>query len=334
MFKLRIALKKDTDALVKFANEMNFINLPKDKIETEKKIENSLCSFHSPNKKLEENNYIFILDDLKKNQVIGCSMIHGKHGTQKKPHLFLKVDKKELYSHTLNKKYTHCTLQLGQEKNGYSEIGGLFLAAPYRGHPQKLGKQLSYIRFLYMGIYRQYFTKVVHVELIPPLDKEGNSPLWKALGQRFVSMSYKEADTLSRENKEFILSLFPSQIIYKTLLPQEAQDVIGQVGHDTLPVKKMLENIGLSYINEIDPLDGGPHYRANLNDITLIKALKKLSLKIDPSFKGGRSYMAMALDHPYLWTLVVQGSIEDEQLITKSTDGYIKDGEHLAVIPF
>ena len=334
MFRLRTALREDTDALVSFANEMNFINLPKDKSEMEKKIANSLYSFHSPKEKLEENNYIFVLEDLDKNHVVGCSMIHGKHGTPEKPHLFLKIGREERYSHSLDKTCTYRTLQFGHQKNGYSEIGGLFLAPAYRGDPHKLGKQLSYIRFLYMGLYRQYFTEVVHVELMPPLDEEGNSPLWKALGKRFLSMNYKEVDTLSRKNKEFILSLFPSQVIYEALLPNEAKTVVGKVGRKTLPVKKMLENIGFSYTNEIDPLDGGPHYRACLNEITLIKKLKKLSLTLDSSFKEGRNYMAMALDHPCLWTLVVQGRIEDGKLITKSIEGNIKNGERLAVIPF
>ena len=56
-----------------------------------------------------------------------------------------------------------------------------------------------------------------------------------------------------------------------TLLPIEARNAIGKVGADTMPVKKMLEDAGFKYTNEVDPFDGGPHYRAKLNEIIPIK---------------------------------------------------------------
>lgn len=84
-------------------------------------------------------------------------------------------------------------------------------------------------------------------------------------------MDYQDADILSRTNKEFILSLYPSETIYETLLPIEARNSIGEVGKDTLPVKKMLESIGFKYAEEVDPFDGGPHYRCLTKDILPIK---------------------------------------------------------------
>src|SRR5690606_1685193 len=114
----------------------------------------------------------------------------------------------------------------------------------YRGSPGKLGKQLSFIRFLYMGLNKKHFKDEIHSELMPPFDKDGKAPLWEAIGRRFLNMNYHEADILSRSNKEFILSLFPSDTIYETLLPIEARFAIGKVGDDTKPVKKMLEEIG------------------------------------------------------------------------------------------
>jgi len=85
-------------------------------------------------------------------------------------------------------------------------------------------------------------------------------------------MGYHEADVLSRSNKEFITSLFPSENIYQTLLPMEARDAIGKVGKDTEPVRKMLESIGFKYTQEVDPFDGGPHYRCETKDIKPMKS--------------------------------------------------------------
>ena len=106
---------------------------------------------------------------------------------------------------------------------------------------------------------------------MPPFDEEGKSLLWEAIGRRFLNMDYYEADKLSRKNKEFILGLFPAENIYCTLLSPQARNVIGEVGESTIPVKKMMESIGFQYAHEVDPFDGGPHYKARQGDIELIK---------------------------------------------------------------
>jgi arginine N-succinyltransferase len=96
-------------------------------------------------------------------------------------------------------------------------------------------------------------------------------------------MEYVDADILSRSNKEFILSLFPADTIYLTLLPIEARNAVGKVGEETIPVKKMLESIGFKYTNEVDPFDGGPHYRAQLKDIKPIKDIFECEILIRDS---------------------------------------------------
>ena len=83
-------------------------------------------------------------------------------------------------------------------------------------------------------------------------------------------MSYLEADKLSKRNKEFIKSLFPTGDVWASLLPQDAQDVIGKVGRETRGVEIMLRRIGFQYCNRIDPFDGGPHFTARMDEITLI----------------------------------------------------------------
>jgi arginine N-succinyltransferase len=122
-------------------------------------------------------------------------------------------------------------------------------------------------------MYPELFKPEVHSELLPPFDEKGQSPLWEAIGRKFLNMDYHDADILSQSNKEFILNLYPAEIIYETLLPVEARNAIGKVGAKTLPVKNMLEKIGMKYINQVDPFDGGPHYRAKVENISLIKNL-------------------------------------------------------------
>lgn len=273
MFKLRSVKIEDLDHLFRLSQHYQFISLPSDLDMIEKKILNSQESFSNPQKELWKNNFIFVIEDLSSNAVIGCSMIHAQHGTEKEPHFYLTVSQENKFCKTLNTGFIHGTLKLGLDTNGPTEIGGLILDSNFRGHPHKLGKQLSFVRFLFMALHREYFKEEVHSELMPPFDKDGRSPLWEAIGRRFLNMEYIDADVLSRSNKEFILDLYPSQLIYETLLPIEARHAIGKVGKDTWPVQKMLTNVGFTYHHEVDPFDGGPHYRAKLADIVPVKRL-------------------------------------------------------------
>lgn len=271
MFILRSVQPNDLKDLFKLSNMMTFINLPPDEELISAKIESSIKSFHNPSKRLWENYYIFVLEDQQRDEVLGVSMIHAQHGTDQEPHFYLTVGQESKFSQTINTGFVHGTLKLGLDTNGPTEIGGLILNPDFRGHQEKLGKQLSYVRFLYMSENFDRFKPMVHSELMPPLDKFDNSPLWEAVGRRFFNMNYHEADILSRSNKEFILSLFPSENIYQTLLPMEARESIGKVGKETEPVKRMLEAIGFKYTFEVDPFDGGPHFRCPLKDIKPIK---------------------------------------------------------------
>lgn len=284
MFILRSVQPNDLKDLYRLSTIMTFINLPADEDMISSKIESSIKSFHHPSKKLWENYYIFVIEDYKSGEVLGVSMIHAQHGTDHEPHFFLTVGQESKFSQTINTGFVHGTLKLGLDTNGPTEIGGLILDPDYRGHQEKLGKQLSFVRFLYMANNPDRFKPMVHSELMPPLDKYGNSPLWEAVGRRFLNMNYHEADILSRNNKEFILSLFPSENIYQTLLPMEARESIGKVGKETEPVKRMLENIGFKYTFEVDPFDGGPHFRCPLKNIEPIKE------KISGNLISGKSF--------------------------------------------
>ncbi len=290
-FKLRSVELGDIDDLFELSKLYTFINLPSNIDIITNKVNSSLKSFEKPAQDLSKNHYIFVLEDLETNKVIGCSMIHAQHGTEEEPHFFLKVSQENKFSATINTGFIHGTLKLGHDTNGPTEIGGLILNPNYRGSDQKLGKQLSFIRFLYMGLNQKRFKPVIHSELMPPFDAEGRSPLWEAIGRRFLNMEYQDADILSRKNKEFILSLFPKGTIYETLLPIDARNAVGKVGKDTQPVKRMLESIGFKYTNEVDPFDGGPHFRAKLKNISIVKNISKSKLKFSTTDKGDISLL-------------------------------------------
>lgn len=280
MYILRSASLNDLDDLYELSQLVLFINLPPDKSIIQNKIESSMEAFTKPSKKLWKNYYLFVLEDIKAKKIIGASMIHAQHGTEDEPHYYFSVSQEHKFSQVLNTGFIHGTLKLGLETDGPTEIGGLILDPDFRKSDKKLGKQLSFVRFLYMGMHPERFKKIIHSELMPPFDAEGRSPLWEAIGRRFLNMEYHEADILARSNKEFILNLFPADTIYMTLLPIEARNAVGKVGEQTISVKKMIESIGFKYVNEVDPFDGGPHYRAKLKDIKPVKELFEVEILI------------------------------------------------------
>jgi arginine N-succinyltransferase len=144
--------------------------------------------------------------------------------------------------------------------------------------PERLGTFLSYVRFLFIKMHRESFRDEVLAELLPPLEKDGTSKLWEALGRHFTDLTYAEADKLSRQNKEFIRGLFPEGTIYATLLPKDAQEVIGKVGAQTRGVEKLLRRIGFRYAERVDPFDGGPHFTAHTDEVTLVQNTRRLKV--------------------------------------------------------
>ncbi|MFZ4712814.1 MAG: arginine N-succinyltransferase [Bacteriovoracaceae bacterium] len=326
MFLLRSVSMSDTKDLYHLSQLVLFINLPPDEAIIQKKVESSVRAFQKPDKRFWKNYYLFVIEDLNTNQVVGVSMIHAQHGTEEEPHYFFKVGQEHKFSRTINTGFIHGTLKLGLDTDGPTEIGGLVIDPSFRKTPHKIGKQISFVRFLYMSIFPDRFKTMIHSELMPPLDKHGNSPLWEAIGRRFLNMGYQEADELSRSNKEFILNLFPSDTIYETLLPLEARNAIGKVGIDTEPVKKMLAGIGFKYMDEVDPFDGGPHYRARLEDISLIKEKEQGYLNINKKLDEQNARQALITinhgSHDFAATMALVNVNGDEVVIEESVRNY------------
>jgi arginine N-succinyltransferase len=271
MLLLRDVQKTDLPGLKRLAAVLNSVNLPNDEEVLSQLIDRSTKSFTGALRDPFTRDYLFVLEDLRRHQILGTSMIIAQHGTKESPHISFQVTEVEHYSASIDKHFRHKVLSIGYNYEGPTEIGGLVVDPPHRSGPDKPGKQLSYVRFLYMALHKDRFRPRVLAELLPPLGKGGRSLVWDACGKKFTGLEYGEADLLSRKNKEFIKELFPASDIYTTLFPPSAQKIIGEVGEETRGVQRMLERVGFKYVSRIDPFDGGPHYEADLNDVSLVK---------------------------------------------------------------
>ncbi len=275
MFRIRQSSRQDVDQVLAVAEYLDTVNLPHDRKVITSILERSEKSF-SGELPAAEREFVFVLEDLTKKAIIGTSMIYAQHGTKRAPHIFFRVENDERYSVTLDRYFVHRTLRIGYNYNGPTEIGGLILLPEYRRNVHALGKALSYVRFLFMRMHREIFRNQVISELLPPLEPDGTSKLWEALGRRFTNLTYQEADRLSKDNKEFIHALFPDDPIHTELLPEDVQALIGQVGEETKAVEKMLRRIGFDYAQQIDPFDGGPHFIANTDSISVVRDAAEL----------------------------------------------------------
>jgi arginine N-succinyltransferase len=276
-FIVRPVRHEDVGQLVDLAKQFGLLNLPGDKRVLTHKIEKSVQSFEGKLKK-SESEYVFVLEDVEEKLVVGSSLILAKHGTDNVPHSFFKIIKRNHFSEDLGIGFIHQVLRFQLDMDGPSEIGGLLVDKIYRRRPERLGKQISLSRFLYVGLYPEKFEDRILCELTPPLTDEGRSEFWEALGRRFTGLPYQEADLLSQSHREFISSLFPEDDIYLCLLDSKARSVLGRVGEQTKPAQHLLESIGFKYLDEVDPFDGGPHFGANTKDIKVISQGRRVEL--------------------------------------------------------
>jgi len=295
VFLIRSVREDDLEPLYRLSELVYFINLPSDKELLKEKIQTSIKSFGDEIEDKFEREYIFVMENLLDHTLVGSSMVIARHGSPTSPHMYFKLKEIQKYSESIHAGFIHKLLRLSFDYDGPTEIGGLVLVPELRKHRAKLGRQLSYARFLFIKMRRRWFKNYILSELMPPLTESGESVLWESLGRRFTNLSYQEADLLSRKNKEFVTSLFPRGDIYTCLLSGDARDAIGKVGAEAGPVKHMLENIGFRWREHIDPFDGGPHYWAETDKILPIRQAKKLVLQPEPLKRRQKEDMLIAI---------------------------------------
>jgi arginine N-succinyltransferase len=274
-YEIRGATTADEEALLGLAAHLDTVNLPNDRQAVRELLQHAEQSFSGAIVSARRK-YVFLLWDLESGAAIGSSSIIAQLGRRDAPYIYFDVFDEERYSKSLDKHFHHTVLRLGFSYKGPTELGGLVVAPGQRGSPERLGRFVSYARFAFIAGRRDAFRDQLLAELLPPLEPDGTSHLWEALGRRFTGLTYAEADRLSSRDKEFIRDLFPLGEIHTSLFDDRARDVIGQVGAQTRGVERMLRALGFRYAKRVDPFDGGPHFVAATEDVTLIRQARRV----------------------------------------------------------
>ena len=294
MYLIRRAKMDDLSTLLKLARMVYFINLPPEKDIIAEKIRRSHGAFkaagegrlpppvshaahgagaHSSAGSASAKSplFMFCIEDSDTGNCLGTSSIISRMGGPGHPNLSLQLRHREYFSRDLQQGVKHTTAQLHLDESGPTEIGGLILQPTMRGHARKIGKQISVVRFHFMGLYRKWVADKVIAEMMGPITPDGHNTLWEYFGRRFINLTYAEADKFCQYSREFMTSLLPREEIFLTLLPPEARALIGQVGPDTAPARRMLEELGFRNHDKVDPFDGGPQLEAVTDGIPLVK---------------------------------------------------------------
>jgi arginine N-succinyltransferase len=331
MFLMRRATTEDVSTLHKLAKMVHFINLPADKDIIADKAAWSAACFEKAAGSVEPGSvsrgtqsldrgagpvyssgkgggedglaaavsrsdlFMFVLEDTEAGGILGTSQIIAHMGGPGRPNVSLRLSKKEMFSQTLQMGASHVVAKLFLDESGPTEIGGLILAPSHRGHKAKLGRFLSLIRFHFAALHRPFFADRIIAELMGPVTPDGHNTMWEYLGRRFINLTYSEADSFCQYSKEFITALMPREEIYLTLLAPEARAVIGTVGPETIPARRMLEKLGFAYKDLVDPFDGGPTLEALTDEISLIRDTKRLPLSAAAPMNPAQSAIVSTL---------------------------------------
>ena len=292
-FRIREVSPADCEQVLHFGRLLDSINLPTEHSDLAALIWQSRRSFRAQLQDSRQGIYLFVLEEAATQQIVGTAMLIAKHGTPECPHYYLEMATDERYSKTLNKMFRHDYLTLRHSMDGPTELGGLVVdpafrteAAQKRPGPKgsaKIGKQLSFVRFLYLAMYPERFEDRVLAEMLPPLTKGGESLFWECYGKRVTGLSFREADRLSITDKEFIEALFPSIPLYLCMLPLEVQKQIGQVGGDTEGAVHLLKKVGLRFLNHVDPFDAGPFYGSPVEDLVPTQQFRRYCIELGRS---------------------------------------------------
>jgi arginine N-succinyltransferase len=168
-----------------------------------------------------------------------------------------------------------------------------------------------------------------------PLTQDSRNIFWEALGRRFINLSFAEADFFCQRSKEFITSLFPKEEIYVSLLPPFARHLIGKVGTETIPARRMLESIGFRYRDHVDPFDGGPYLEAQVNDIELVRTTSMAKLVRAPGSFPNAGFVSVHHKANFRGIRTAYAEVGDAISLPDDVAEVLKieTGEELAVTP-
>jgi arginine N-succinyltransferase len=312
MMRIRPVRETDIDQLHALAlrSGIGMTTLPKDRESLVERIALSERSFAEELTHPDDEYYFFMLEDCDSGKLVGTSALASAVGMNQ-PFYTYTVGKVVHASPKLKVHNIVETLYLGNDYTGCTEICTLFLLPEFRGGNN--GRLLSRSRFLFMAEFAERFADKVIAEMRGVSDKDGNSPFWDALGKKFFSMEFPQADALCTYGNEFIAELMPAHPVYTCLLSDEARRVIGKVHPDTQPAYDMLMAEGFRYSGHVDIFDAGPTIDAPCKEIRTVRNSHRFDVVVQDTISAPRERYLVSNCERINWRVTIAEIAFDEQ---------------------
>lgn len=277
MFVIRPIKESDLAGLMRLLEDSGhgLTSLPKDEEIIRNKILYSQRSFEHRGERPNGESYLFVMEELYTGKIVGVSGIISKIGGFE-PYYFYRLKEETRVSKMLGITKDIRSLHFEKIHAGPAEICSLFLSPEFRNSQN--GRFLSLSRFLFMAEDRKYFEDQVIAEMRGKVNNDGHSPFWEAVGRKFMDIDFAQADYLTMKSKKFIEELLPEEAILVDVLPQDAQDVVGEVHPHTEPAKRILEQEGFEFSGLVGIFEPGPVLKAQIDEVRAIKDSKVLEV--------------------------------------------------------
>ncbi|MGC4008247.1 MAG: arginine/ornithine succinyltransferase subunit alpha [Pseudomonas sp.] len=281
-------------------------SLPDDAERLREKILASEASFTAEVSFNGEESYFFVLEDSETGRLVGCSAIVASAGFSEPFYSF----RNETFVHASRELNIHNkihVLSLCHDLTGNSLLTSFYVERDLVNTP--IAELNSRGRLLFMASHPERFADAVVVEIVGYSDDQGQSPFWNAIGRNFFDLDYTEAEKLSGlKSRTFLAELMPHYPIYVPLLPDDAQEAMGQVHPRAQITFDILMRDGFESDNYVDIFDGGPALHARTSSIRSIAQSRQVPVRIGEGGKGNRGY------------LVTNGQLQDFRAVVAELD--------------
>ncbi|WP_462402077.1 arginine/ornithine succinyltransferase subunit alpha [Pseudomonas sp. Marseille-QA0332] len=309
MLVMRPAQMADLNEVQRMAADspVGVTSLPDDAARLGDKIAASEASFAAEVSFNGEESYFFVLEDSQTGRLVGCSAIVASAGYSEPFYSF----RNETFVHASRELKIHNkihVLSLCHDLTGNSLLTSFYMV------PELVDSGWAELnsrgRLLFMAAHPERFADSVVTEIVGQSDEQGESPFWDAIGRNFFDLNYAEAERLcGLKSRTFLAELMPHYPIYVPLLPDLAQEAMGQVHPRAQITFDILMREGFETEHYIDIFDGGPTLHARVSSIRSIAQSRAVPVKIQD--------LACADGRPYL---VCNGQLQDFRAVLLTLD--------------
>lgn len=211
--------------------------------------------------------------------IVATGMIFARVGAEW-PFYSYRLTRQASVSRSLGRTKAQMLLNLTNDFDGETEVGGLFVDPTRRG--LAIGRLMARARYLFIAMHRSWFANRVIAELRGYQDEDGRAPVWEAIGRNFYDMDFQDADrTGALHGNQFIADLGPRYPIYMSMLPAAAQAAFGRPHDDGRPARDMLLTEGFRDEGYVDIFDGGPTLVADIDAVRAVRDAERRKVRFE-----------------------------------------------------